>query len=314
MVASNGISSSSPPARPANNTSGRQQARLRGDVARITLSPPQRNVHTILLLRSPIASCPLAVPEQCSDCFFPCIRPACVAIGNITSLPTETPCEFRNIAPYRFSTSDEPAETVPATGTRVSSRLVKGTDVSCARPFTRVGRRSLSGRLFFIFFPAPRSILYIYIYYYVITSSARPYISQYTWIFFDEFFFFLPPQLWPSRRKRTTFANHFIIVPASQRGDTIYMKFLDTGKCVRQQSMVRECLFVVSTWRAREFRRQLTLNTRVADVCRLVFYKYVNRGHITKSSLRHMFHVFALPSPSPLSLLGRTGMFFTQRA
>lgn len=43
-------------------------------------------------------------------------------------------------------------------------------------------------------------------------------------------FFFSPPQLWPSRRKRTTFANLFIIVPASQRGDTIYMKFLDTGK------------------------------------------------------------------------------------
>lgn len=38
-------------------------------------------------------------------------------------------------------------------------------------------------------------------------------------------------QLWPSRRKqRTAFANHFIIVPASQKGDTIYMKFLDTGK------------------------------------------------------------------------------------
>lgn len=34
--------------------------------------------------------------------------------------------------------------------------------------------------------------------------------------------------LWPSLRKRTTFANHFIISPASQKGDTIYMKFLDT--------------------------------------------------------------------------------------
>ncbi|KAL4143406.1 hypothetical protein QTP88_005741 [Uroleucon formosanum] len=34
--------------------------------------------------------------------------------------------------------------------------------------------------------------------------------------------------LWPSRRERTTFANHFTVSPASQKGDTIYMKFLDT--------------------------------------------------------------------------------------
>lgn len=34
--------------------------------------------------------------------------------------------------------------------------------------------------------------------------------------------------LWPSRRKRTTFANNFTVSPASQKGDTIYMKFLDT--------------------------------------------------------------------------------------
>lgn len=95
--------------------------------------------------------------------------------------------------------------TVPAAAIRVS-RLVKDTDVS---PGHRV-RRGVPVLL--------HSCVQI-----PVCSTRIP-----TWFLF---LFACVLQLWPSRRKqRTAFANHFIIVPASQKGDTIYMKFLDTGK------------------------------------------------------------------------------------
>lgn len=94
-------------------------------------------------------------------------------------------------------------------------------------------------------------------------------------------------QLWPSRRKRTTtFADYFIVISASQKGDTIYMKFLDTGK-TRLRRLIfiialllfpfYHCpvtLFIVQCYvsRSEKFRwsNRITLKSRVANV----FYKY----------------------------------------